>query len=63
VITGRIKELLVTSYGQKGTLSLILPGILMAVILFFYLSTLTPRSRLLTEKPRRKSKRPFPEIN
>src|SRR5512143_3932223 len=31
---------LVTSYGRKGTLSFILPGILMAVILLFYMSTL-----------------------
>ena len=32
---------LVTSYGPKGTLSLILPGILIAIILFFNMSTLT----------------------
>ncbi len=30
---------LVTSYGQKGTLGLILPGIFIAVLLFFYMST------------------------
>jgi FSR family fosmidomycin resistance protein-like MFS transporter len=32
---------LVASYGPKGTLSLILPGIFIAVILFFNMSTLT----------------------
>jgi FSR family fosmidomycin resistance protein-like MFS transporter len=32
---------LVTSYGPKGTLSLILPGILIGITLFFYMSTLT----------------------
>jgi FSR family fosmidomycin resistance protein-like MFS transporter len=50
---------LVTSYGPKGTLSLILPGILMAVILFFYMSTLNAPVRAAHREAKKEAKTPL----
>jgi FSR family fosmidomycin resistance protein-like MFS transporter len=50
---------LVTSYGQKGTLSFILPGILMAVILFFYMSTLNAPAQAAHREARKEVKTPL----
>ncbi len=50
---------LVTSYGQKGTLSFILPGILMAVILFFYMSTLNAPVQAAHREAKKESKAPL----
>jgi FSR family fosmidomycin resistance protein-like MFS transporter len=50
---------LVTSYGPKGTLSLILPGILMAVILFSYMSTLNAPVRAAHREAKKEAKTPL----
>jgi FSR family fosmidomycin resistance protein-like MFS transporter len=50
---------LVTSYGQKGTLSFILPGILIAVILFFNMSTFTTPVEAAHKKAKKEIKAPL----
>jgi len=50
---------LVTSYGPKGTLSFILPGILMAVILFFYMSTLNAPAQAAHKEAKKEIKTPL----
>jgi FSR family fosmidomycin resistance protein-like MFS transporter len=50
---------LVTSYGPKGTLSLILPGILIAIILFFYMSTLNAPAQAAHREAKKVVKTPL----
>jgi FSR family fosmidomycin resistance protein-like MFS transporter len=50
---------LVTSYGPKGTLSFILPGILIAIILFFNLSTFTTPVKAAHREAKKEMKVPL----
>ena len=50
---------LVTSYGPKGTLSFILPGILIAIILFFNLSTFTTPIKAAHREAKKETKVPL----
>jgi len=50
---------LVTSYGQKGTMSFVLPGILMAVILLFYMSTLNAPAQAAHRDAKKEIKTPL----
>ncbi len=50
---------LVTSYGPKGTLSLILPGILIAIILFFNMSMLTAPAEAAHREAKKEIKAPL----
>jgi len=50
---------LVTSYGPKGTLSFILPGIVMAVILFFYMPTLSAPAQAAHREAKKEVKAPL----
>ena len=50
---------LVTSYGPKGTLSFILPGIVMAVILFFSMSTLNAPAQAAHREAKKEVKAPL----
>ena len=50
---------LVTSYGHKGTLSLILPGILIAIILFFNMSMLTAPAEAAHREAKKEIKAPL----
>jgi len=50
---------LVTSYGPKGTLSFILPGILIAVILFFNMSTFTAPVKAAHREAKKEMKVPL----
>jgi FSR family fosmidomycin resistance protein-like MFS transporter len=50
---------LVTSYGRKGTLSLVLLGILIAIILFFNMSTLTAPVQAAHREAKKEIKTPL----
>ena len=50
---------LVTSYGPKGTLSFILPGILIAIILFFNMSTFTTPVKAAHREAKKEMKVPL----
>ena len=50
---------LVTSFGLKGTLSMILPGILIAIILFFNMSTFTTPVELAHREAKKEVKAPL----
>jgi FSR family fosmidomycin resistance protein-like MFS transporter len=50
---------LVTSFGLKGTLSIILPGILIAIVLFFNMSTFTTPVELAHREAKKEVKAPL----
>ena len=50
---------LVTSFGLKGTLAMILPGILIAIILFFNISTLSTPVKFAHKEAKNQVKRPL----